>query len=41
VREIADSRQLPLHYPIDSDKGFAMIPHDSPSLFEALPGLSG
>src|SRR6202166_1474835 len=26
---------------IDSDKGFGMMTHDSPSLFEALPGLSG
>ena len=26
---------------IDSDKGFGMMAHDSPSLFEALPGRSG
>ena len=26
---------------IDSDEGFAMMPHDSPSMYEALPGPSG
>ena len=26
---------------IDSDKGLGMMPHDPPSLFEALPGPSG
>ena len=26
---------------VDSDESFAMMPHDSPSLYEALPGPSG
>src|SRR5262245_13332011 len=26
---------------IDSDESFAMMPHGSPSMYEALPGLSG
>jgi hypothetical protein len=37
----SDCNRIPQLRRIDADEGFAMMSHDSPSLFEALPGLPG